>query len=259
MAGEEVLQLACVPSTVGELKKQIADSGYMAVATQQLLRDNCFSVCGDDEVLEAVDQSFILVEDETPRWYWDHEGNPSKDQLDIQDNVLKCPKMRTDYTNVITREPIQSGMHYFQFHLHHYGDEQWCGLVPDKLFVGSAHALAIPSKEGWMYYTGRGSGALEGLGRRLKEAEHITRSGNVIGMLVDCDAGSVAFDLNGRVQGACELPKNQQLWVLTHVDTSQDHVELRKPSLIDAPPDNLEALKGALLDVSRGVEITRNY
>merc|ERR1712232_1330940 len=98
-----------------------------------------------------------------------------------------------------------------------------------------------------------------GLGRKLKKVEYIPRSGNVIGMLVDCDAGSVAFDLNGRIQGACEIPKNALLWVITHVDTPRDHVELRKPSLIDAPPANLEALKGALLDVSHGIEMKRDY
>ena len=82
---------------------------------------------------------------------------------------------------------------------------------------------------------------------------------NVIGMLVDCDTGAVSFDLNGKVQGACEVPKNAPLWVLTHVDTRRDHVELQKPSLQDAPPPNLETLKGALLDVKHGSPMSRAY
>jgi len=78
-------------------------------------------------------------------------------------------------------------------------------------------------------------------------------------MLVDCEKGAVAFDLNGNIQGACEIPKKTPLWVLTHVDTPMDHVELRKPSLHDAAPANFEALKGALLDVSHGIVMIRNY
>merc|ERR1712216_442117 len=108
-------------------------------------------------------------------------------------------------------------------------------------------------------YTGRSKGALEALGRHLKTAEFVKRSDSIIGMLVDCEKGAAAFDLDGTIQGACEIPKNTPLWVLTHVDTPKDHIELRKPSLQDAPPANFEALKGALLDVSRGTVMNRNY
>merc|ERR1712176_1400245 len=97
------------------------------------------------------------------------------------------------------------------------------------------------------------------IGCHLKELDNVGRSNNVIGMLVDCDAGAAAFDLNGGIQGACEVPIHTPLWVLTHVDSPSDHVELRKLSLWDAPPNNLEALKGALLNVSQGTAMHRNY
>jgi len=259
LSGEEVRRFSPVPPTVRELKQLIADSGFMPVALQKLLHEDGFAVCADAEALQAVDQAMILVQDETPRWFWDLEGNPSKDQLDIDGGVVKCPKLHTDYTNVVTREPIVSGIHYFEFHMHHYGDEQWCGLTPDKDIAGPEYAKAVPSKTGWMYYTGRGQGALEAAGHHLKEFKFVNRSGSIIGMLVDCDKGAVAFHLNGDIQGACEIPKNTPLWVLTHVDTRDDHVELRKPSLQDAPPANLDALEGALLDVSQGTKMNRTY
>merc|ERR1711865_1090064 len=202
-------------------------------------------------------QGMILVRDETPLWYWDCQGNPS--DLDIQGGVVKCPKLRTDYTNVVTREPVSAGLHYFEFNLVYYGDEQWCGLTPDRHMAGPEHQKAVPSKTGWFYYTGRKTGAIEALGCKLKTVDFVERANSCIGMLVDCDTGAAAFDLNGKIQGACQIPKNTPLWVLTHVDTPSDHVELRKPSLQDAAPANLEALKGALLDMSHGTAMNRSY
>lgn len=262
MAGAELLNCSPVPPTVRDLKKFIEDSIHMPVACQKLLREDSFSICEDHDVLEALDQVMILVNDETPTWHWDLLGNPNVEQLEVEGGVLKCPKLKTDYTNVITREPISAGLHYFEFHLHYYGDEQWCGLTDDKNMAGSDYEKAIPSKKGWMYYVGRcgkGQPALEAKGFSLKSLEPVGQEGNVIGMLVDCDNGAVAFDLNGNIQGACEIPLRTPLWVLTHVDQPRDHVELRKPSLEDAPPAHFEALKGALLDVSKGTPISRPY
>jgi len=259
MAGDELMRFETVPPTVSKLKQLIAESGDIPVALQQLLREDGLAVCADYETLGAVNQEFTLLHDDTPQWSWDLEGNPSKAELDIEGGVVKCPKLRTDYANVLTQEPVTHGLHYFEFHMHYYGDEQWCGLSPDKTFAGPGHKHAIPSKSGWMYYTGRSEGALEAQGRRLKKFEYVGRSNSIIGMLVDCDNGAVGFDLNGSIQGACEIPKNTPFWILTHLDTRNDHVELRKLSLEDAPPANLHALKGALLDVSEGTVMSRSY
>lgn len=259
MAGEEVLQFSPVPKAVHDLKQLIQDTGYMRMAFQKLVHEACFEICADDDILEDVDQVLVLVRDDRPLWNWDLEGNPAKDMLDINEAIVKCPKLRHDYTNVLTREPIDAGLHYFEIVLHHYGDEQWCGLTPDRNMAGPEYEKAIPSKTSWTYYTGRSKGALEAQGRKLKDFEFVGRSGNTIGMLVDCDGGAVAFDLNGSIQGACEIPRNTPLWVITHLDTPRDHVELRKPSLQDAPPVHFDALKGALLNVSEGTVMSRNY
>lgn len=259
LAGSEIVRFDNIPANVAQLKELIADSGHMPVALQKLLHEDGFAVCSDDEALEAKTQGMILIRDETPFWYWDLEGNPSASQLDVEGGVVQCRRLRTDYTNVVTREPVCSGLHYFEFHLRHYGDEQWCGLTPDKGMAGPEHHKAVPSKTGWFYYTGRNEGAIEALGCSLKTVDFVKRSDNTIGMLVDCDMGAAAFDLNGKIQGACEIPKSTPLWVLTHLDTPQDHVELHKPSLQDAAPANFEALKGALLDVSQGTRMHRSY
>merc|ERR1712224_344407 len=104
-------------------------------------------------------------------YYWH-----SQDPLDIEGGIVKCRNLRSDYSNVVTQEPFSIGLHYFEFHLHHYGDEQWCGLTPDKTMAGTEYEKAVPSKTGWYYYTGRGNGALEGLGRHLQKAEFVPRS-----------------------------------------------------------------------------------
>ncbi|CAE7394779.1 UVR8 [Symbiodinium pilosum] len=114
----------------------------------------------------------------------------------------------------------------------------------------------------WTYYCGRanrrhgtmhnGTGGLHACKTAVAEFEKACDPGNVIGMLVDVDKRVVAFDLDGRVQGACEIPGEKPLYVITQMDTPWDHVELRKPSLEEAPPANLEALTGALLDASKG-------
>jgi len=97
-----------------------------------------------------------------------------------------------------------------------------------------------------------GKGALHAKGRAVKEFQKLRPSGDVIGLLADLEAGAVAFDLNGELQGACAIPTNTPLWLLTHLDRPEDKVELRKPCLADAPPANLESLKGALLDIASG-------
>jgi len=259
LAGADLFKFTPVPPTVGDLKCLIAESGYMPAPLQKLLHEDGFAVCADIEALEPKDQGMILLQDDTPLWFWDLESNHSKAELDIEGSVVKCPKLNRDYCNVVTKEPISTGLHYFEFHLHHYGDEQWCGLTPDKTMAGGEREKAVPSKNGCMYYTGRQTGAIEAFGKRLKECKFAERSNSIIGMLVDCGEGAVAFDLNGEIQGACKIEMNTRLWVLTHVDTKNDHVELRKPSLQDAPPSNFDALKGALLDVSQGHAMTRSY
>jgi len=260
LAGAALATLRPVPATVAALKGALEPLLGKPRALQKLVVCGSTTVLEDPELLDpAADLEVCCLHDETPLWAWDLEGNPDAKALEVQGPRLTCPKLQTNYVNVLTREPLRSGRHYIEFVMHNIGDEQWCGLVADAAQAGSR--TSGRGLRGWLYYCGRmrstgsimdGKGALHAERRAVVEFEKPRPSGDVIGMLIDFDIGAVAFDLNGRLQGACSVPTGQPLYVLTHVDTPRDDVELRKPSLEDAPPENLESLTKSLIDISSG-------
>eukprot|EP00419_Tripos_fusus_P006665 CAMPEP_0172671750 /NCGR_PEP_ID=MMETSP1074-20121228/11116_1 /TAXON_ID=2916 /ORGANISM="Ceratium fusus, Strain PA161109" /LENGTH=311 /DNA_ID=CAMNT_0013488849 /DNA_START=27 /DNA_END=959 /DNA_ORIENTATION=+ len=250
-----------VPSMVAALKAEIELQTGCAEVLQKLLVAGGTRVLADDEKLAEIEShDVIMVVDESPLAEWDYGKNPDHKQLEIQGGTVKCPKLRSDYVNVLTREPMRSGRHYFQFIMHTIGDEQWCGVVSNPEQAGARYSGRRLTA--WTYYCGRmnsrgtsivdGAGALHAEGKAVKQFKTLQKSGDVIGMLVDIDEGAIAFELNGELQGACPIPKATPLWVLTHVDTASDHVELVKLALGDAPISSIESLSGALLDVTKG-------
>merc|ERR1712032_498502 len=88
------------------------------------------------------------------------------------------------------------------------------------------------------YYCGRRThdhGALhQGAERNATRRFAHAASGDVIGMLFDADQALVGFTLNGKVQGACVVPKCP-LYLTTCLDREGDRVELRKRPLEEAP------------------------
>lgn len=267
LAGSVLTSVTPMPDSVAELKHAIETQIGMPRALQKLIKFDDAQVYDDDDKLEANSLDVVLIKDETPLWTWDIASNPAQASLQGEGGIIKCPRLSRDYCNVITQEPMRSGVHYFEFVMHFIGDEQSCGVVADPSQVG--HSPGLRGLKAWAYYPGRvryrgsvgdirdGKGALHANGRAVKEFASLKEEGDVIGMLVDLDQGAIAFDLNGELQGACEIPK-VPLWVITHVDTARDHVELRKPCLDDAPPANLDALRGSLLDVTQGLTL-RGY
>jgi len=271
MAGNELATVCPVPPNIFELKKQIEMQKSIPVALQKLIESESSHLYDNSETLDGKSLTVIMVVDETPLFAWDVTNNPGKDVLKLEGSadgvnvgaILTCPNICSDYVNVLTQEPIQFGSHYFEFVMHHIGDEQWCGVVTDPSQAGTR--CGGRSLKGWTYYCGRmrsgsgtivdGKGCLHAEGKAVKEFKKLKPEGDVIGMLVDLDKGAIAFDLNGELQGACAIPKDTPMWVITHVDTRNDKVELRKPCLMDAPPANLDALKGALLDISSGQDL----
>lgn len=255
LAGETLAQISPIPATVAQLKQVAMDQSGIPVNLQKIIRDGCVLEDCEDVPLDALDLTLLL--DETPLYQWDIRGNPDWSQLCVEGSSVQCPELRSDFVNVMTQEPLSKGVHYIQFVMHHIGDEQWCGVVIDKSQAG--RACGGRSLRAWSYYCGRqgtargslrdGKAALHACGSALKEfAKPRREGGDVIGMLVDLDVAAVAFDFNGTLQGACAVPR-EPLHVFTHVDTRSDHVELRKPSLEEAPPSNFDALKNALLEV----------
>eukprot|EP00416_Gambierdiscus_australes_P019619 CAMPEP_0171066964 /NCGR_PEP_ID=MMETSP0766_2-20121228/7723_1 /TAXON_ID=439317 /ORGANISM="Gambierdiscus australes, Strain CAWD 149" /LENGTH=252 /DNA_ID=CAMNT_0011523171 /DNA_START=80 /DNA_END=838 /DNA_ORIENTATION=+ len=230
LAGGQDLRLDCVPHHVGELKQLIAKRGFMPVALQRILREDTFAECADDVALESRSHAFYLVQDDTPLWHWDLDGNPARAELYIDRSSVKFLGPRTAHVNVVTQEPVAAGEHLFAFHIRSYGEELWCGLTHDKDVAGPTADGAVPcGRSAWTYRTGLGKGALEVFGIHQKDLAFVGHTNNVIGMRVDCEQGRVVFDLNGFVQGRCEIPKSTPLWVFAHLGASSDHVELRKP------------------------------
>jgi len=254
-----------VPPDILGLKMAIKEQTSVSVALQKLIEFGGTHVYEDKEILkDDSDLELLMVIDETPMFTWNIDDNPGKDALSLEGtSILSCPRLRTDYCNVLTKEPITKGVHYFEFVMHCIGDEQWCGVVKDPSQGGPRHSGR--SLKGWTYYCGRvgssrgdirdGKGALHAEGRAVAEFKKLGGKGDIIGMLVDLQFGAIAFDLNGELQGAFAISTDAPLWCITHVDTPQDKVELRKPCLMDAPPANLEALKGALLEIKKGEKL----
>mmetsp|Transcript_94660 Transcript_94660/g.131576 ORF Transcript_94660/g.131576 Transcript_94660/m.131576 type:complete len:271 (-) Transcript_94660:157-969(-) len=258
LAGGVLAEISPLPASLTELREQIEQATGIPSALQKLVANG--------EVLTATNEfptegfEVLCVKDETPMWTWDTDNNPDSSQIEVDGAVVRSPKLRTDYCNVVTKEPMRSGLHYYEFVLHKVGDEQWCGVTMSPEMAGSK--VDGRSLKAWTYYCGRagssrgsihnGAGALHADGKAVVEFEKACTPGNVVGMLVDVDKRIAAFALDGRVQGACKVPGEKPLYVLTQMDTPRDHVELRKPSLDEAPPSNFEALSGALLDAAKG-------
>jgi len=246
LVGRPVAAVSPVPDTVGALKAELETHCGVPAGLQRLLRG--LELLADGDALGAEDACLTLVVDESPLYSWDVAGNPNRGLLGGCGTEVVFEEEDCDYVNVVTREPVRSGRHFFEFVMHQLGDEQWCGVCADRSRAGN-HG----SRDGWFYYSGRRSkgswGALHAPCERqaLGRFAHVA-SGDVIGLVLDVDEGAAAFALNGALQGACAVPR-EPLYLTTSLDRAQDRVELRKPPLADAPPEALAALAGPLLGV----------
>lgn len=267
----EVLALFELGSlTVEQLKNEIEERTSCPPALQRLLLLGSVQPLDDGESLPQQEKLEVaLIVDETPLSTWDIKGNSCKDVLVMDGSKLRCPRLRMDFVNVLTQEPLRSGAHYFQFVMHSIGDEQWCGVVAENC-AGSGCSGRNLSEDfnGRLYYCGRmhsdrhsivdGHGALHANDRAAASFKTLKPSGDVIGVLVDLGAKAVAFDLNGELQGACAVDGGP-LYLVTHLDEPEDCVELRKLPLPEAPEASRAAVAGPLLDLSKGPKLWGGY
>eukprot|EP00929_Paragymnodinium_shiwhaense_P074661 TRINITY_DN38219_c0_g1_i1.p1 TRINITY_DN38219_c0_g1~~TRINITY_DN38219_c0_g1_i1.p1 ORF type:complete len:281 (+),score=62.91 TRINITY_DN38219_c0_g1_i1:72-914(+) len=253
LAGQTIAELdSPVPSTLEELLTAVEnhtgiDKFYMTLMQQGV-------VLSEDSPLDAT-EPVMLVVDHKAAFLWDSVRNPDIHQLKIDGADITCPKLRSDYVNVVTQAPLPAGMHYVEFVMHYKGDEQWCGVVPDKA-LGWGKKVSGHSGDfhGCFYYCGRDSnaGALVRNSVRLHTWDDETPAGesyacveadDVLGMLIDMEARRAAFEVNGKLQGdAFDIPSGP-LYLLTHVDDPRDRVELRRREVEEVPAAMLEALK----------------
>lgn len=244
VGGQVVADVANAPATIGELKAVLETMCGTPAGLQQLLLREC--VLGDGATLAPEITELMLVLDESPLYSWDIKNNPDCELLAGGDNDVRYASDLHDYVNVLTREPVRGGVHYFEFVLHVIGDEQWCGVAISRKRAGHCGG----NGQGWFYYCGRrysDSGALHAPRehKKMHAYQHV-KDGNVIGMLLDAEGGRLAFALNGKFQGACAVPK-RPLYLSTSLDMEEDHVELRRVGLEDAPI-SLDALRALELE-----------
>ncbi|CAJ1429157.1 unnamed protein product, partial [Effrenium voratum] len=134
LAGTSLAELRPVPQTLQDLKLELEKCCGMPVALQKLVSADG-QVLSSDAALPAEGCELICVKDETPLYHWDPR-NCEIQQIVIEGTVVSCPRMKSDFVNVLTCEPLRSGVHYFEFVLHHVGDEQWCGVTMRKDMEG---------------------------------------------------------------------------------------------------------------------------
>lgn len=243
VAGNLVHTTETCPLTVTVLKTEIEACSGIPAQLQQLLQGT--QLLSETEVLGPAVAVLTLVVDESPLFAWDIACNPNRDLLEGDTSTVRFREEAVDYVNVVTRAPVSQGIHFFEFVMHHVGDEQWCGVCLD-----NARAGYRGSCEGWFYYSGRRHsqrGALHAPREHqlLQDFDGVA-SGDIIGMLLDVDHGVLVFLLNGAIQGTCRVPARQPLFLSTSLDRAGDHVELRKPLLADIPQSATQALEALL-------------
>jgi len=261
LAGALLAELSPPPASVAEVKARIHEAcGHPPVLQRLIAGDgrifDDLEVFAGEECLELT----LLVQ-ESPFFTWDIAGNARRSYLageggEVAYQTVARPQSRFElrrrvesrerHINVITLEPLRSGCHYFEFVVHKIGERQWCGVTATK-------SRATGCSNGWFYYCahdGRHNDPCalhEGReGRHTRTFAHVT-DGAVVGMALDMDRGGVVFSLDGRLQGACRVPK-VPLFVTTTLDVPEDRVELRKPSMDHAPPGSLEAITKAIAE-----------
>jgi hypothetical protein len=254
LAGKIVTEISPIPATIRDVKLAIESQhgSDFAYGFQSLTKDEL--VLSDDFDLEP-DESFelTLCLTELPLFSWDFAGNPASNQIVCNGGHLTAPNLRSDFVNVVTQEPLRKGLHYFQFVVHTFKDEQWCGIVANKTQAGDS--VAGYRLEGCFYYLGRAGSRRASLRFGSKSMKQCVqpKDGDVVEMLIDVDAGALAFGMNGSLQSACKIFPGPA-FVFTTVDRSEDHVELRKLSIEEAPAELAQALKGSLIAPAEDLE-----
>lgn len=244
LSGEVVAHVVPIPATLAELKSAIEAQSGTPIALQQLFKEGLPLL---DGALVASDEHFevLLCVDQTPMFSWDLDGNPAAAHISVEGGHLRASNLRTDFVNVVAKEPVRHGIHFFEFVVHRVQDEQWCGVVHDKSQAGSSvygHRL-----EGRFYYFNKrhhSSGLREDHGRTMYTFDS-PQDGDIIGMLLNVDTRMLVFSLNGKLQGECVIPGDGPLYFFTTVDQPNDHMELRKPLCSEAPEEMMQALESS--------------
>uniref|UniRef100_A0A7S1F2S2 B30.2/SPRY domain-containing protein n=1 Tax=Noctiluca scintillans TaxID=2966 RepID=A0A7S1F2S2_NOCSC len=237
LAGVTVVALSPIPARVHKVKETIEEQTGVPCGLQVLLLGT--RALRNEEPLGSDGRfELVLVVDESPMWHWDVDGNPGRLHLVGDAGHLTAPLLGTDYVNVVTQEPLRDGVHFFEFVVHRLCDEQWCGIVDGNEQAG---VCGIPF--GCFYYfNARGVGQRRSNGDDWEGVRPVT-DGDVIGMALDMDSHRVAFAVNGELEFVTDVPGHGPIYCMTTVDEPEDHIELRKPPVCEAPPPLIHGLR----------------
>jgi len=227
-----------------EKERQAAEEGRR-LAEQERLEALARKKRKEEEALEAEKAGIFSPE----MCFWDTVGNPERKFLEVEEGAVKFP--HADFVtccNVLTREPVRRGGHFFEFMMHRLGGEQWCGVTTDNTQAGMR--VSGWNLKGWSYYSGNreansnGRPALHVNKKVVQSFAHVLE-GDIVGVLLDADRRGLVFLRNDDVQGVCELlPRNRSpLFLFTHVGAEGDHVEVRRLPPSQAPRNAVVALE----------------
>jgi len=241
LAGLTVAVCAPIPASVQILKEKIEQQTGVPQALQVMLLGER-ALRHDEKLDSSKHLEVVLCVDESPLWNWDFDGNPARQHLVCDAGHLRVPCLRTDFVNVVTQEPLRNGLHFFEFVAHHMGDELWFGVVNGKEQAGSS-VYQVDLTCSCYCFDGRGQAEIWTFDSRTVRTARSIEIGDVIGMAIDVDAYKIAFAVNGELEFVTDVPRPGPIYCMTCVDTPEDHVELRKPPLSEAPPQLINGLR----------------
>jgi len=213
---------------------------------QQAIQNDCSPLAEMTEQ-DSPEQACEEIAETKGMCEWDVTSNPDRRLLEIDGCTVRFPSDRlANFCNVLTKDPICAGTHFFEFEMQQIGDEQWCGVTADKSQAGTR--VSGRNLRAWTYYCGRrrpNPSSPAGLYACRQVAQQCAPvvDGDVIGMVVDANRRAVSFLRNGELQGALKLaPTRIPLYVITHLDASSDTVALRKLPMSEAPRHAIKAM-----------------
>eukprot|EP00929_Paragymnodinium_shiwhaense_P010828 TRINITY_DN11580_c0_g1_i4.p1 TRINITY_DN11580_c0_g1~~TRINITY_DN11580_c0_g1_i4.p1 ORF type:complete len:981 (+),score=223.55 TRINITY_DN11580_c0_g1_i4:200-3142(+) len=186
---------------------------------------------------------------------WNVAGNPDRRLLNHDNGKLTLVggAIFVSFCNVVTTESIRNGTHYFELVVHELSEDMWFGLTGEDTQAGAR--VAGTNLRAWSYYSGRGKAELTPRRRdggclvvNKKVEQQWTRlaSGDVLRLAVDADRRCAAFSVNDHLQGAFVLPAERgqkiPLFLLVHLQTAGDVVQLKPLPPHEVPAQMQEAL-----------------
>ena len=182
------------------------------------------------EDLDGLLDGFVSTENV---FTWNTELNTSELEYDESKLEVRKKGNAPDCSLVLGSRALESGTWYWEVQVAQQGDETWVGITNNPELVHTRHKTTdtMDDKSVCAYYDGQRSyrcPALKNGGRTM--SKHVARysSGNIVGVLVDVDARSLSFYLDGLLQHTLTDIPNGPLYPVAHMDRKDDRYLLHR-------------------------------